>query len=189
MLRNVGFEVAEGDRRAGGPLGLRASRRSATSSPASPGRPRGAFSSAAAAAEAVDDWQRRAFLPQRLAVADELTVTENIALPLLVRGREPAVDGLLDALDLQPVARRPATQTSLGEQQRTALARALALGPALLVLDEPTGHQDDDHVERVLAVLVAARDRGTAVLVATHDERVLAVADRVLTLVGGRLTA
>jgi len=142
-----------------------------------------------AAAEAVDDWQVRAFLPQRLAVAEELTVTENVALPLLVRGREPAIDGLLDALDLQPVARRPATETSLGEQQRTALARALALDPALVVLDEPTGHQDDDHVELVLAALTAARERGAAVLVATHDERVLGAADRVLTLVGGRLTA
>jgi ABC-type lipoprotein export system ATPase subunit len=140
-------------------------------------------------AEAVDDWQVRAFLPQRLAVAEELTVTENVALPLLVRGREPAIGGLLDALDLQPVAGRPATETSLGEQQRTALARALALDPALVVLDEPTGHQDDDHVELVLAALTAARERGAAVLVATHDERVLAAADRLLTLVGGRLIA
>jgi ABC-type lipoprotein export system ATPase subunit len=138
-------------------------------------------------AEEVDDWQLRAFLPQRLAVADELTVVENVALPLLVRGREPAVEQLLKDLDLDGVARRPATQISLGEQQRVALARALALDPALIVLDEPTGHQDDDHVELVLAALESARSRGAAVLVATHDERVLAVADRVLTLVGGRL--
>jgi ABC-type lipoprotein export system ATPase subunit len=136
-------------------------------------------------AHALDDWQVRAFLPQRLAVAGELTVAENVALPLFVRGREPAVAGLLEALDLQDVASRPVSDTSLGEQQRTALARALALDPALVVLDEPTGHQDDDHVALVLAALVAARDRGAAVLVATHDERVLAAAARVLTLVDG----
>jgi ABC-type lipoprotein export system ATPase subunit len=140
-------------------------------------------------ADAVDDWQVRAFLPQRLAVAGELTVAENVALPLLVRGREPAIDGLLDALDLHPVAAHRATNTSLGEQQRTGLARALALDPALVVLDEPTGHQDDDHVGLVLEAFFAARARGAAVLVATHDERVLAAADRVLTLVGGRLSA
>jgi putative ABC transport system ATP-binding protein len=140
-------------------------------------------------AEEVDDWQVRAFLPQRLAVADELTVVENIALPLLVRGRDPAIDHVLRDLDLDGVAQRPATQISLGEQQRVALARALVLDPALIVLDEPTGHQDDDHVELVLAALASARARGAAVLVATHDERVLAAADQVLTLVGGRLAS
>jgi ABC-type nitrate/sulfonate/bicarbonate transport system ATPase subunit len=85
-------------------------------------------------AEEVDDWQVRAFLPQRLAVADELTVVENIALPLLVRGRDPAIDHVLRDLDLDGVAQRPATQISLGEQQRVALARALVLDPALIVL-------------------------------------------------------
>jgi ABC-type lipoprotein export system ATPase subunit len=55
------------------------------------------------------------------------------------------------------------------------------------VLDEPTGHQDDDHVEQVVAVLAAAARAGTAVLVATHDQRVWEVADRVITLDEGRV--
>ena len=79
-----------------------------------------------------------------------------------------------------------AEQTSLGEQQRTALLRALVLGPALAVLDEPAGHQDDDNVVRVIAALVAARTAGTTV-VATHDERVTAAAGRVVRMAGGRV--
>ena len=60
---------------------------------------------------------------------------------------------------------RPATDTSLGEQQRVSLARALSLTPALVLLDEPTSHQDDDHVEVVLAVAdrVIALDTGRVV--------------------------
>lgn len=187
VLRDVGFEVAEAQ------LAALAGRSGSGKSTlchlvAGIARPTaGRVVVRDTAAAELDDWQVRAFLPQRLAVAEELTVAENVALPLLVRGRQGAVEELLGALDLQAVARRPATQISLGEQQRTALARALVLEPALVVLDEPTGHQDDDHVDLVLAALTAARARGTAVLVATHDERVLAQADHVLTLVGGRL--
>lgn len=135
----------------------------------------------------VDDWAVRGFLPQRLGISDELTVAENVTLPRVVRGLDPDVDRLLALLDLEAVAGQPATRTSLGEQQRTGLARALALAPALLVLDEPTGHQDDDHVGLVLEALAAASSGGSAVLVATHDERVIATADRVLRLADGVL--
>ncbi len=133
----------------------------------------------------VDDWRARAFLPQRLGISGELTVAENVALPRVVRGLDGDVAPLLAALDLEGVAGQPATRTSLGEQQRTALARTLALGPALLLLDEPTGHQDDDHVVLVLEVLREAAAGGTGILVATHDERVIARADRTVRLVDG----
>ena len=91
---------------------------------------------------------------------------------------------LLEALALTHLADVLVHGSSLGEQQRTALARALAPGPALAVLDEPTGHQDDANVERVVAAL-GARAPSTAVLVATHDERLMAVADRVIRLQDG----
>jgi ABC-type lipoprotein export system ATPase subunit len=78
-------------------------------------------------------------------------------------------------------------QTSQGERQRTALARALVLGSAVAVLDEPTGHQDDEHVGMVLDALKAAVAGGSLVLVATHDERIIDVADEVLRLHGGRI--
>lgn len=137
-------------------------------------------------AHEVDDWVARAFLPQRLGIAEELTVAENAFLPCRLHGL-PADLGLLDRLGLLAIADRPGVQTSLGEQQRTALVRALCTAPGLLVLDEPTGHQDDDNVELVLAALRAVTAGGTTTLVATHDERVLDAADRVVRLEGGRV--
>ena len=123
---------------------------------------------------------------------EELSVRENVLLPTVLAGRRrPEADAQrwLDGLGLAAVADRPATAASLGEQQRAALARALVLRPRLAVLDEPTGHQDDANVALVLQMLAAARDEGTTVLIATHDDRVLAVADQVVELRGGRVVA
>jgi len=138
------------------------------------------------AAHRVDNWAAVSFLPQRLGLAPEFTVAENAFLPCLIRGTPPLA-GLLETLGLAALAARPARLTSLGEQQRAGIARALSLRPRLAVLDEPTGHQDDDNVTRVLAAVDLARAAGTAVVVATHDDRVLDVADHVIRLAAGRV--
>lgn len=151
------------------------------------GRPtRGAVTVLGRPAHEWSDWTRVALLPQRLALVPELSVAENVSWPYLLAGVQADPGPLLDALALGHIAHALVGSTSLGEQQRTGLARALACAPDLAVLDEPTGHQDDANVGRVLAAL-ASRDASTAVLVATHDERLLAVADRVVTLDGGRV--
>lgn len=134
----------------------------------------------------VADWARVSLLPQRLSLDPELTVAENVLLPAGLRGRGTG-SGLLDRLGLTPIAGRPARETSLGEQQRTALARALVLAPAVAVLDEPTGHQDDDHVHLVLDVLAAAVRGGTLAVVASHDPRVIDAADVVVRMHSGRI--
>jgi ABC-type lipoprotein export system ATPase subunit len=125
-------------------------------------------------------------LPQRLALEPELSVAENVRLPAALRG-VAADPGLLDRLGLAAIAGRPARDTSLGEQQRTAIARALVLGPAVAVLDEPTAHQDDEHVHLVLDALRAVVAAGTLAVVATHDQRVIDIADTVVRLASGRL--
>jgi putative ABC transport system ATP-binding protein len=139
-----------------------------------------------------------AVLPQRLGLLDHLTVAENVGLPLRAgRSRVAAVgeaaahdpDDLLRRLDLDHLARRFPPETSLGEQQRTACARAVVAGRSLLVADEPTSHQDGAHAAAVVDELVGAARAGAAVLVATHDERVTAHADRCLTIVDGVLSA
>jgi ABC-type lipoprotein export system ATPase subunit len=142
------------------------------------------------AADQVQDWAAVALLPQRLALVEELSIAENILLPTVLAGRRALESDprmVIEALGLVAVSDRPANQASLGEQQRAALARALVLRPRLAVLDEPTGHQDDANIVLVQEVLAAARDEGTTVLVATHDDRVLAVADQVVRLHGGRI--
>jgi len=131
------------------------------------------------------DWASVSLTPQHSAVAGGLTVAENVGLPASLRGG--AVDAaLLASLGLDAVADRPATDTSLGEQQRTAIARGLVLQPVVALFDEPTSHQDDEHVDLVLAALLEARARGSAVVIATHDPRVVDVADRVVRLSEGR---
>ena len=127
-------------------------------------------------ADQVDDWATVALLPQRLAVVEELSVLENAAHPANLHAstgparaeRRELYALLLDTLDLTHLSARLASQTSLGEQQRTALARALVLQPRLAVLDKPTGHQDDENVDRVFAAIALARASGTAILVASH---------------------
>jgi ABC-type lipoprotein export system ATPase subunit len=132
------------------------------------------------------DWADVSLMPQRSSVSPELTVLENVALPAALRGHSLDA-GLLESLGLLEIRDRPATDTSLGEQQRISLARALSLTPALVLLDEPTSHQDDDHVELVLTAMRSARGSGSTLLVATHDPRVIAIADRVVHLEQGRV--
>jgi ABC-type lipoprotein export system ATPase subunit len=144
------------------------------------------------AAHKVADWSTVALLPQRLGLVDELTVEQNVLLPLSAGGERAehgVADALFSALDLDGLRGRVASRTSLGEQQRTALARTLVLRPRLGVLDEPTGHQDDEHVQLVVAALDVARAEGVALLVATHDDRLVDSADRVVRLAGGRALA
>ena len=137
------------------------------------------------------DWARIAVVPQQHGLLAGLTVEDNIALPAHRAGIDPAaaLARLAAALDLTAFARRSVTETSLGEQQRVAIARALILDPRLAVLDEPTGHQDDDHVNQVIGALADAAKAGSAVLVATHDQRVWEVAHRVVRLEDGRVLA
>ena len=78
-------------------------------------------------------------------------------------------------------------ETSLGEQQRTAVARALVLSPTLVLADEPTGHQDAVSERRVLDAFAQAAAAGAACLIATHNEALSARLDRVLHMADGRL--
>ena len=123
----------------------------------------------------------------------EFTAVENVVLPQLVRGAEPAAARdrarqLLGALGLsQRLDHRP-SKLSGGEQQRVAVARALANKPPLVLADEPTGNLDEHTADLVFAeVLTLVRGEGSAALVATHNERIAAKMDRVVRLHEGRL--
>jgi lipoprotein-releasing system ATP-binding protein len=121
---------------------------------------------------------------------------ENVTLPGLARdGRvTPALRAraaaLLAEVGLaQAMHQRPA-ELSGGMQQRVAVARALALGPALVLADEPTGNLDTATADEVFALLRRMhREAGTAFLVVTHDERLAARCDRRIAIVDGRIVA
>jgi ABC-type lipoprotein export system ATPase subunit len=99
----------------------------------------------------------------------------------------PAVERLLEDLGLAELADRPPNETSIGQQQRAALARALVLGPTVLLADEPTSHQDAGWRDAVWQLLLRAAAEGTACLVATHEEEAAQYATRVVRVVEGTL--
>ncbi|MDA8436313.1 MAG: ATP-binding cassette domain-containing protein [Actinomycetales bacterium] len=123
-----------------------------------------------------------------------LTAAENVELPLQLRGLDRAAvrEGAEVALaraGLPDVPDRLAEELSGGQRQRVAVARALALGAALLVADEPTAELDADSAALVLGAIRAEADAGAAVVLATHDPDVAALCDTRLHLVDGRATA
>jgi putative ABC transport system ATP-binding protein len=124
-------------------------------------------------------WAQLAFLPQRFGLLAELSVRENVEFPVRLAGVSADVDGLLERLGLAEFAERSPQETSIGQQQRTALARALVLGPAVLLADEPTSHQDAGWRDEVWRLLVDAAEAGTACLVATHEEEIARYANQV----------
>jgi putative ABC transport system ATP-binding protein len=135
----------------------------------------------------VTAWDQVAVVPQVLALMGELSARENIEVALRGCGvnraaaRERA-DEVIDALLLDELAQRAPGETSLGQRQRTALARAIAVEPKLLLADEPTSHQDAASARRVVDVLRLRAEVGGGLLVTTHDEMVVAAADRVIDL-------
>ena len=123
----------------------------------------------------------------------EFNALENVMMPQLVRDVEPAAakdraEELLGALGLsQRLDHRP-SKLSGGEQQRVAVARALANKPPLVLADEPTGNLDEHTADAVLAQFLGlVRGEGSAALVATHNERLAAKMDRVVRLHDGLL--
>ena len=113
-------------------------------------------------------WTQVSTVPQVPGLLEELTVRENIALPLLVGsgaswddalyGSAPAA--LLERLNLAQLADRPPEETSLGEQQRCSIARALVCAPQLILADEPTAHQDARMLSQVVDALAGAAAEG-----------------------------
>ena len=123
----------------------------------------------------------------------DFNAAENVILPQVIRGQENGVararaESLLTSLGLgHRIDHRP-SQLSGGEQQRVAVARALANRPALILADEPTGNLDERTADIVLAeFLRLVREEGSAALVATHNERLAEKMDRVVRLHEGLL--
>ncbi|GLV21095.1 lipoprotein-releasing system ATP-binding protein LolD 1 [Sphingobium sp. TomMM35A] len=123
----------------------------------------------------------------------DFNAAENVILPQVIRGQDNGVararaESLLTSLGLgHRIDHRP-SQLSGGEQQRVAVARALANRPALILADEPTGNLDERTADIVLAeFLRLVREEGSAALVATHNERLAEKMDRVVRLHEGLL--
>ncbi len=104
----------------------------------------------------------------------------NVAAPLLIAGGKSknsldAADRIMDSLGISHRKDARPSELSGGEQQRVALARALVNEPDLLLADEPTGNLDEHNSQKILGILADQRDRGRAIIIATHDPRVAGI--------------
>jgi len=124
----------------------------------------------------------------------EFTSLENVMMPLRIAGWDdararPRAAELLDRVGLGGRTQHKPAELSGGEQQRTAVARALAIDPVVLLADEPSGNLDHANSERLHDLLVGlARDLEIAMVIATHNRSLASRADRTLLLEDGRLT-
>lgn len=133
---------------------------------------------------------RLGFVFQAFNLLPTLTVRENISLPLELNHlpSEARVRELLADLSIDALADRFPDQISGGEQQRTAIARAIAHRPRLIIADEPTGNLDRETGREVIELFErSVRAAGATLLMATHSEEMLGHADRVLELRDGAL--
>ena len=132
------------------------------------------------------------FVFQSFHLLPTLTVAENIAFPLDIARRPDAarVDELIEAVDLGHRRHILPNQLSGGEQQRTAVARALVSRPKIVFADEPTGNLDEQNANQVMQLLLDLRQKtGSALVVVTHDSALADMADRVITMHDGRIVS
>ena len=136
-------------------------------------------------------WGRVALVPQALGLLEELTILDNVLMPArLSGGVKPMMgraDELMSEFGIDHLAARYPDQVSLGEQQRTAVARALLLAPLVVLADEPSAHQDAGWSDVLFAAFSRLAAQGSACLIATHNPVVWERANTVLAMRDGEL--
>lgn len=135
------------------------------------------------------------FVFQSFNLIGDLSVYENVELPLVYRGgmgraeRRRKVAGALESVGMSHRMRHYPAQLSGGQQQRVAIARALVGDPAILLADEPTGNLDSANGEKVMELLAALNAGGATLVMVTHDARYAAHARRLVRLFDGQVVA
>jgi ABC-type lipoprotein export system ATPase subunit len=129
---------------------------------------------------------------QSFNLVPSLTALENVALPMTLAGVPPAARReramrLLRLVDMHDRARFKPNRLSGGEQQRLAVARAVANGPGLILADEPTGNLDSKNGRRLMDLLLDLNRRGATLVLVTHDPNLAACADRVIHMQDGAI--
>ena len=135
--------------------------------------------------------QKIGFVFQSFHLVPSLTAYENVIVPMEIAGFAQAEDRtwqLLEDVGLKTRAHHYPSQLSGGEQQRVAIARAFANNPSILLADEPTGNLDSQNGKRVFDLLVQMnRNRGTTLVLVTHEKELADQADRQIHLRDGRI--
>jgi putative ABC transport system ATP-binding protein len=134
------------------------------------------------------------FVFQSFNLIDELTVYENVELPLLYLGfstsdRKKRVTAVLEQMNLLPRQNHFPQQLSGGQQQRVAVARSVVAEPKLILADEPTGNLDSEHGEDVMNLLTNLNENGTTIIMVTHSPSHSEYAQRVIHLFDGQIVS
>jgi putative ABC transport system ATP-binding protein len=132
------------------------------------------------------------FVFQSFNLIDELTVYENVELPLIylklkTRERKDMVEKVLDQMKISHRKKHFPQQLSGGQQQRVAVARAVVAGPKLILADEPTGNLDSKNGIEVMNLLTDLNRAGTTIVMVTHSMRDAGYAHRVINLFDGQI--
>lgn len=136
--------------------------------------------------------QKIGFIFQNFNLIDELTVFENVELPLLYlkisqKMREARVNQVLDQLEMIHRKNHFPLQLSGGQQQRVAIARAVVSEPSLILADEPTGNLDSARGEDVMTLLTKLNEAGTTIIMVTHSQRDAEFSHRIINLFDGKI--
>lgn len=134
------------------------------------------------------------FVFQQFALMNHYTVYENVEMPLRILGlsRKEKTERILKALDelgIADLAKRKPAQISGGQQQRCAIARALAKNSKLILADEPTGALDRKNSKEIMKIFMELRKKGKTIIIATHDSTVAKMTDRIINIEDGRLAS
>lgn len=132
------------------------------------------------------------FVFQSFNLIDELTVFENVELPLLYLGesadnRQKKAETALERMSMMHRRNHFPQQLSGGQQQRVAIARAVVADPKLILADEPTGNLDSDHGDEVMKLLAELNEQGTTIVMVTHSPHDADYAKRVINLFDGEI--
>jgi putative ABC transport system ATP-binding protein len=132
------------------------------------------------------------FVFQNFNLIEELTVFENIELPLIYLGwnstqRKQRVEEVLDQMNITHRKKHFPLQLSGGQQQRVAVGRAVVANPKIILADEPTGNLDSAHGEEVMNLLDSLNQKGTTIIMVTHSQRDAEYAQRIIRLFDGQI--
>ncbi|MDA1680561.1 ABC transporter ATP-binding protein [Bacillus cereus group sp. TH152-1LC] len=130
------------------------------------------------------------FVFQNFSLLDDYTIIENVMLPLIYRKishkkRIQISTEMLEMVGIERHINKYPYELSGGEQQRTAIARALAQDTKIILADEPTGALDQENGEKIMSILKEINNQGKTVLVVTHDQKVAAYCQRTIHLLDG----
>lgn len=132
------------------------------------------------------------FIFQSFNLIDELTVFENVELPLMYLGmpedeRKEKAEAAIDRMNMMHRRNHFPQQLSGGQQQRVAIARAVVTNAKLILADEPTGNLDSDHGDEVMKLMDELNDQGTTIVMVTHSPHDAGYADRIINLFDGTI--